>query len=179
MSLDTPHGPITKILKNVRKIKGKIIFPTICCLIQKLDHNLGLHAKLERISRSDIRGLLWPLGRRKCGIGGKWYKERGKCIIESRIEFPNAMLMTLDTPHGPNTKFLKKCLKNAGKIKEKIFPPLWFLIKKTRSQFSPACQKSERYLYKQSEKALCMEMWTFPFKQTLVLFLAMRLHHQQ
>ena len=25
------------------------------------------------------------------------------------------MLMTLDTPHGPNTKFLKKCLKNAGK----------------------------------------------------------------
>ena len=54
--------------------------------------------------------------------GRKLYKERGKCIIESRIELPNPMLMTLDTPHGPNTKFLKKCLKNAGKIKEKIFP---------------------------------------------------------
>ena len=58
---------------------------------------------------------------------GKWYKERGKCIIKSGIEFPDPMLMTLDTPHGPNTKFFKKCLKNAGKI---IFPPLWFLIKK-------------------------------------------------
>ena len=57
---------------------------------------------------------------------GKWYKERGKCIIKSGIEFPDPMLMTLDTPHGPNTKFFKKCLKNPGKI---IFPPLWFLIK--------------------------------------------------
>ena len=59
--------------------------------------------------------------------GRKWYKERGKWIIESRIEFPDPMFMTLDTPHGPNTKFLKKILKNAGKI---IFPPFWFLIKK-------------------------------------------------
>ena len=57
--------------------------------------------------------------------GRKWYKERGKCIIESRIEFPNTMLITLDTPHGLNTKLLKKCLKNAGKIQGKIiFPPL-------------------------------------------------------
>ena len=41
------------------------------------------------------------------------------------------MFMILDTPHGRNTKFLKKCLKNAGKIKGKIiFSPLWFLIKK-------------------------------------------------
>ena len=30
----------------------------------------------------------------KCGKGGKWYKERGKCIIKSRIEFPHPMLMT-------------------------------------------------------------------------------------
>jgi len=37
--------------------------------------------------------------------GGKWYKERGKWIIQSRIEFPDPMLMTLDTPHGPNAKF--------------------------------------------------------------------------
>ena len=58
---------------------------------------------------------------------GKWYKERKKCIIKSRIEFPDPMLMTLDTPHGPNTKFLKKCLKNAGKIKGKvIFSPTLF-----------------------------------------------------
>ena len=52
--------------------------------------------------------------------GEEWYKERGKYIIKSRIEFPDQMLMTLDTPHGPNTKFLKKCLKNAGKIKENL-----------------------------------------------------------
>ena len=54
---------------------------------------------------------------------GEWYKERGKYIIKSRIEFSDQMLLTLDTPHGPNTKFLKKCLKNAGKIKRKIIFP--------------------------------------------------------
>ena len=37
--------------------------------------------------------------------GRKWYKEREKWIIESRIEFPDPMLMTLDTPHGSNAKF--------------------------------------------------------------------------
>ena len=44
----------------------------------------------------------------------------------SRIEFPDPMLMTLDSPHGPNAKFLK-CGKIKGKI---IFPTLWVLIKK-------------------------------------------------
>ena len=44
--------------------------------------------------------------------GRKWYKERGKYNIESRIEFPDPMLMTLDTPHSPNEKFLKKCPEN-------------------------------------------------------------------
>ena len=63
--------------------------------------------------------------------GRKWYKERGKWILESRIEFPDPMLMTLDTPHGPITKFLKKCPKNAGKMRGKIiFSPLWCLIQK-------------------------------------------------
>ena len=57
--------------------------------------------------------------------GRKWYKERGKWIIESRIEFPDPMLMTLDTPLGPNAKFLKKCPKNARKMRGKIiFSPL-------------------------------------------------------
>ena len=47
-------------------------------------------------------------------------------ITVSRIEFPDPMFMTLDTPHGPNDKFLKKFfLENAGKIRGKIiFPPL-------------------------------------------------------
>ena len=38
---------------------------------------------------------------------------------KTRIGFPDPMLMTLDTPHGPNAKFLKKmtgkCGKNQGK----------------------------------------------------------------
>ena len=45
--------------------------------------------------------------------GGKSYKERGKC--DSRIEFPDPILMTLDTPHGPNIVFEKmseKCGEN-------------------------------------------------------------------
>ena len=59
--------------------------------------------------------------------GTKWYKERGNCIIESRIEFPDPILITLDTSHGPITKFLK----NAGKTRRKIiFFPLWCLIRK-------------------------------------------------
>ena len=79
-------------------------------LIKKLDHNRGLHAKNQReISSNKVRTLHWPLGGRKCGKGGKWYKDRGKWIIESRIEFPDPMLMTLDR----------------GKI---IFSPLWVLI---------------------------------------------------
>ena len=55
--------------------------------------------------------------------GVEWYMERGKCIIESRIEFPDLILMTLDTPNGPNSKFLKKCPKNAGKMRGKIIFP--------------------------------------------------------
>ena len=47
----------------------------------------------------------------------KWYKERGKCIIESRIEFPDPIFMISDTSHEPITKFLKKCPKNAGKMR--------------------------------------------------------------
>ena len=52
MTLDTPHGPITKFLKkcpkNAGKIRGKIIFSPLWGLIQKLDHNSGLHAKNQR-----------------------------------------------------------------------------------------------------------------------------------
>ena len=55
--------------------------------------------------------------------GRKWYKERGKWIIESRIEFPDPILMTLDTSHGPNAKFLKK---NVRKMREKSMEKLFF-----------------------------------------------------
>ena len=54
MTLDTPHGPITKFLKkcpkNAGKMRGKIIFSPLWCLIQKLDHNSGLHAKIREKS---------------------------------------------------------------------------------------------------------------------------------
>ena len=57
MTLDFPHGPITKFLKkfpkNAGKMRGKIILPPLWCLIQKLDHNSGLHAKNQKeISKS-------------------------------------------------------------------------------------------------------------------------------
>ena len=40
--------------------------------------------------------------------------------------------MTLDTPRGPITKFLKKMLKKCGKngVGEITFSPLWCLIQK-------------------------------------------------
>ena len=49
--------------------------------------------------------------------------------------------MTLDTSHGPITKFLKKCPKNAGKMRGKIiFSPLWCLIQKL-DHFQACMQK--------------------------------------
>ena len=43
----------------------------------------------------------------------------------------NLLLILFIYVPGPNTKFFKKCQKNAGKMKGKIiFSPLWFLIKK-------------------------------------------------
>ena len=52
VSLETTLGPITKFLKvfeqKMREKYRKIIFPTFCCLIQKLDHNSSLHAKNQR-----------------------------------------------------------------------------------------------------------------------------------
>ena len=49
-------------------MRGEIIFPTFCNLIQKLDHNSGLDAKIREKS----------------------------LLIESRIEFLDPMLMILD-----------------------------------------------------------------------------------
>ena len=66
---------------------------------------------------------------------------------KSRIEFPDPMFMTLDTPLGPNAKVLKKmtgkCGKNLGK---NYFPPTLVFDLKTRLQLRYACKKSERNL---------------------------------
>ena len=65
MTLDTPHGPIKKFLKkgpkNAGKMRGKIIFSPLWCLIKKLDHNSGLHAKNQReISKNKVRKPPYP-----------------------------------------------------------------------------------------------------------------------
>ena len=54
--------------------------------------------------------------------------------------------MTLDTPHGPIIKFLKKCPKMREKGWGNYFFPTLVFDSKTRSQFRPACKKSERNL---------------------------------
>ena len=72
-------------MKKCLKNAGKNIFSLHFFLFDsKLDHNSALHAKIREKS----------------------------LVIESRIEFPDPMLITLDTPHGSNTKFLKKCGEN-------------------------------------------------------------------
>jgi len=77
--------------------------------------------------------------------------------------------MTLDTPNGPITKFLKKCPKNAGKMRGKIiFSPPWCLIPKLDHN-SGLHAKNQREISKNEVRnpphpTLCMEMWTFPFK---------------
>ena len=75
MPLDTPHGPITMFLKkcpkNAGKMRGKIIFSPFWFLIQKLNHNIGLHAKNQKeISSNIIRRLLGLLEEENAGKGG-------------------------------------------------------------------------------------------------------------
>ena len=62
-------------------------------------------------------------------------------------KFPDLILMTLDTPHRPITKCLKKCPKNAGKMSGEImFSPFWCLIKKLDHNSGLHAKKSERNL---------------------------------
>jgi len=94
--------------------------------MQKI-RNKSLVIKSRRHHRP-FEGVKWGKMRER---QGEWYKDRGKCIKKLRIEFPDPMLMTLDTPHGPITKLLKKCNKNVGKMRGKIvFPTFWLLIQK-------------------------------------------------
>ena len=75
--------------------------------------------------------------------GGKWYKEMGKWIIESRFEFPDPMIRNLDTLNGPNAKFLKTM---TGKCGKNYFSPTLGFDSKTKSQLRSGCKKSERNL---------------------------------
>ena len=53
----------------------------------------------REIFNNKVGRLLWSLKGRKCGKRGGVYKEKGKCNIESRIEFNVPKLVSLDTPH--------------------------------------------------------------------------------
>jgi len=85
------------------KIRRKIIFSPLWFLILKLDHNSGQASMVFRREKIGEKGR------------GKLYKEKGKCNIESRIEFTVPKLVSLETPHGPITKFLKNVRKRREK----------------------------------------------------------------
>ena len=55
-------------------------------------------------------GFISLLEVENAGKGERDSKKR-ESFLESRIEISAPMLMTLDTPHGPNKKLLKKCPK--------------------------------------------------------------------
>ena len=114
------HGPITKFLKKY----GKKYFSQHFVFGSILDHISALHAKIRVKSlliKSDGFFVLYE--GENAGKMGEMVKERAKCNIESKIDFTVPKKVTSPTPHGPNTKFLKKCLKNARKIRGKIIFP--------------------------------------------------------
>ena len=111
-------------------------------MIQKLDPNSGLHAKNQReIYSTKVSGLLE--GENAGTGGGKWYKERGKCIVQNWVSRPNINDFRHPTCHKVFEKMLEKGGKNEG---ENYFSPTLVFNSKTRSQFRPACKKSERNL---------------------------------
>ena len=70
--------------------RGKITFSPLWFLILKLYYNSGLHAKSERNLYSLViksEGFIGLYVEKYAGKGEELYKERGKCNIESRIEF--------------------------------------------------------------------------------------------
>ena len=78
VSLDTTLGPITKFLKNVRKMREKCrknYFSYILLFATKTRSQFrsACKKKQRQISSNKVRMLLWPLGGGKCGKGGKWY----------------------------------------------------------------------------------------------------------
>ena len=56
------------------------------CLIQKLDHNSGLHAKNQReISRNKVNGLLEG---ENAGTGGNGIRRGGNALFSPELGFP-------------------------------------------------------------------------------------------
>ena len=66
----TYHKVFEKCPKNAGKIRGKIIFPTFCCSIKKLDHNLGLHANNQRDKLIKSEGFFGLYEGENTGNGG-------------------------------------------------------------------------------------------------------------
>ena len=82
--------------------------------------------------------------------------------------------MTLDTPRGPITKFLKKMLEKCGKngVGEITFSPLWCLIQKLGPN-SGLHSKNQKEISKNEvmrpPPTLRMEMWTPLFDRDICL----------
>ena len=91
----------------------------------------GLNAKHQsEISCNKVRNFLGLLEGENAGKGGReLYKERGKCILVSKIK--------LSDPKFENMS--KICAKIVGNIPT----PLFVFVLKNRSQLRPACKKSE------------------------------------
>ena len=51
-----------KVFEKMAEKSKTFFIPKVCCLIQKLDQNSGLHVKSQReISNNKVGRLLWPL----------------------------------------------------------------------------------------------------------------------
>ena len=80
-----------KLGKNEGKMKGKLFFPPLVFDSKTIDHNSGLHAKIQReISSNKVRRLLWPVGGGKCGNGGggNGIRRGGNALYSPELSFP-------------------------------------------------------------------------------------------
>ena len=73
------HKVFEKLLEKCGKMRGKIIFSPLWVLITI---QVCMQKNQKEISSNEVRRLLWLLEGENAGTGGgKWYKERGKCMI--------------------------------------------------------------------------------------------------
>ena len=95
----------------------KLFFPHFGFGLKTISHFRSACKNQREISSDKVGRLLWFLGGKYTGKGEMVYGE-GEMQYRVKIEFTDPklvsldpMFMTLDTPHGPNAKFLKKCPK--------------------------------------------------------------------
>ena len=67
MTLDTPHGPITKFLKKCPKNAGNYFFPNLVFDSETKSQFRSAAKNQREISSNKVGRLLWPLGEGKFG----------------------------------------------------------------------------------------------------------------